>query len=207
MKNSITIFMVLIGLIVNAQTYTFDYQLKIGKKNKMSPDRNFEGYSLIIDSKNPQYDIGLHNNSYGALSDNDKHIAYHFNYSQNKKIERFDFKNYLEFTPQDEFEIAYIIVEKIEENKYSIKCYKEQNAKRPILDLIVFLKPYEDDLIRFYHLDLSHNIQTKIINSLKQKLNGNYILEEYTANYRNSNSHYFIEKLDKINLTLSIPNK
>ncbi|GAA4148775.1 hypothetical protein GCM10022217_00090 [Chryseobacterium ginsenosidimutans] len=192
---------------VNAQTYTFDYQLKIGKKIKMSPDKNFENYSLLINSKNPQYDIGLHNNSYGALSDDDKHIAYHFSYSPNRRTERFSFNDNLKFTPQDEFEIDHILVEKIGENKYAIKCYKKQNAKRPVLDIIASLKPNEDDLIRFYYLDLSHNIQTKIINSLKEKLNGNYILEEYTANYRNCNSHYFIEKLDKINLTLSIPNK
>ena len=111
---------------LNAQTYTFDYQSKIGKKNKMSPDRNFADYSLIINSKNPQYDIGLHNNSYGALSDDDKHIAYHFNYSQNKRTERFDFTNNLKFIPQDEFDIDHILVEKIEENNYSIKCYTKQ---------------------------------------------------------------------------------
>ncbi|MDQ0591641.1 hypothetical protein QFZ37_000010 [Chryseobacterium ginsenosidimutans] len=207
MKNLTAIFMVLIGLIVNAQTYTFDYRLKIGSKRKTSSGYDFQPYTLIINSKNPEYDMGIHSNSYGAIGDKGKHIAYHFNYSQNKITERFDFKSYLEFTPKDELEIDHINVEKIDENKYSIKCFKKPNARRSVLDLIVSLKPSEDDLIRFYALDLSYNINTKIISSLKEKLQGNYVIEEYTANYKNGNrSHYFIEKLDKINLTLNIPN-
>jgi len=199
------LFLLLFAVCANAQTYTFDYKLKIGSKIKTYYGYDYEPYTLIVNSKNPEYDMGIFNNSYGHIGDDGKHIVYHFNYFQNKKIERFDFKSYLEFTPRDEFEIDHIVVEKIEENKYSIKCFRKPNSKRSRLDLVVTLKPSQDDLIRLYLLDLSDNISRKIVNALKEKLQGNYVVEEYTANHKNGGrSHYYIEKLEKIDLTLKI---
>ncbi len=197
----ILLLLIFIISYTNAQTYTFDYKLKIGSNKNRD---FFKKYSLLINSANSKYKIAIIDKRC-FLSDYDKNINYHFQYSQEDTSEKYNFINYSDISSYKEVEIDHIKVSKIEENKYSIECFEKSNDKKSWLKLIVKLKPYNDDLINFYVLDMNHSIQNQITESLKKELTGNYIIEDYIIKYGNGGKwHYFIEKIDKINLKITI---
>lgn len=198
-----------IAVSINAQTnYTFDYRLDINNNHSFqSAKKNNTKISYLLNSKNPNYIIYLYPNKNGQLSDHEKNIVRGFNYSTdiNNKT-TYQFFQHRSFRPADERKINHIIVEKIAENKYSIKCYPKKRNKTPNLELEVYLKPFGEDIIRFYYLDLSKNIQEKLTRSLKEKLDGNYnyVIESYTVDYKNGAiSNNSLEKIEKINLKIA----
>lgn len=204
MKNFIRLFTLLIGFGVNAQTYTFDYNLKIRNINTKTAKVYTTQY--ILSSENSNYSIYIHDDK-GTLFDSERNIIREFNYSKdvNNRV-TYQFFRHTPFRPTDEIKINHIIVEKIGENQYSIKCYSTKKNKSPNLELKVQLKPYNSDFIKFYCLDFSKNIHTKLTNSLKETLNGNfnYIIESYTVDYKNGAvNNNSLEKIEKINLTIA----
>ncbi|WP_394665480.1 hypothetical protein [uncultured Chryseobacterium sp.] len=189
----------------NAQTYSFDYKIKFVnyKKNK----NDLQDCFYFVNSQNPNYSMYLYHNKNGAIRDCDKNICnvHKFEYMQNYEFNKYRFINSFQYEVKDEITITKIIVEKIDDNKYTIKCFENESSKKTNLELTVILKPENSDLVRFYYLDLSYNIQQKLIRSLKEKLNGNYnyIIEDYIVNYRQGvKRHYKIDNLEKIDLKI-----
>jgi hypothetical protein len=189
---------------LRAQTYNFDYKIKIKHEH-------MEQSYYFLNSKDPSYKILMFNDQ-GSLWDSkeEKSRRYFFNYSEKNSAKPFDFKEILEFIPTDELIIAKITAERLSENKYLIKSFKKENSKKTNLELIVNLMPFEADLMYFYFLDVSHNIQIKLMKALKDQLGGNYnyYISDYSINYRNGvKRHLFIEKIEPINLKVMIPTK
>ncbi|WP_312391991.1 hypothetical protein [Chryseobacterium sp.] len=189
-------------------TYNFDYRLDINNEHSNHSIKNNKiNMSYLFNSKNPNYILYLYPGNHGQISDYEKNIARRFNYftDLNNKT-TYQFTQHLRFRPTDEIKINNIVVEKIGENKYSIKCYPRKKSKNVNLELEVHLKPYSEDFIKFYYLDLSQNIHEKLTNSLKEKLNGNYnyIIDHYTVDYKNGAiSTDTLEKIEKINLKIA----
>ncbi|MDC8100045.1 hypothetical protein [Chryseobacterium rhizosphaerae] len=187
-------------------SYQFDYNLKL--RSNQSAQKNID-FTYIINSKEPLYGMYLYDDAKGAIFDNKENIRRNFNYRiKAKEIMIHQFLKETSFVSYDEIKIEHIIVEKIKENKYSIKCYPEKDNKNSNLELMVYLKPFNEDVIRFYYLDLSNHIQTRIIDSLKEKLNGNYnyVVERYTVDYKNGAiSTNSLKKIDKINFRIEPP--
>jgi len=204
MKNTISIFILFYAISLSAQTYNFDYKLKIRNVNPKTAKVYTVQY--ILNSENSNYDIYVYGDK-GTLLDSERNITREFNYSidVNNRV-TYQFFQHTPFRPTDERKINHIIVEKIGENQYSIKCFPTKKSKTPNLEIEVQLKAYNGDFIRFYYLDLSKNIHMKLTNSLKEALNSNfnYVIESYTVDYKNgavrNNS---LEKIEKINLTIA----
>lgn len=188
----------------NAQSYVFDYRIEIGTTPELV-NKTF----YFLNSKDRTYKILLFDNL-GSLWDSKekKNRRYYFEYSKKNNESRYESTETLEFVPQDERSISKITVEKVDENKYLIKTFKNKRSKETNLELTVNLKPFEADLIRFYLLDLSYNINTKIIAALKEQLGGNYnyYISDCIVNYRNGVvREFFAEKVESINLKINAP--
>ncbi|WP_313000512.1 hypothetical protein [Chryseobacterium gleum] len=187
--------------------YNFDYRLDINNEHSNQSIKNNKiKMSYLFNSKNSNYILYLYPDNRGQISDHEKNIVRRFTYFTdiNNKT-TYQFTQHLSFHPIDEKKINHIVVEKIGENKYSIKCYPKKKNKKTNLELEVRLKPYNEDFIKFYYLDLNQNIHKKITNSLKEKLNGNYnyIIDHYTVDYKNgATSTDTLEKMEKINLKI-----
>jgi hypothetical protein len=194
---------------MKAQLYSFNYRIKI-TTYKAAEKKEFGDWEYYYNSEDSSYFMQIRNNKSGFIrvSEENKNIVHKFDYSSPKKEIEFTHSN--EFIPTDEIEINKIIVEKITDSKYSIKCYPKENSRRPNLELTLNLKPIHINLIRLYHLDLSNNIHQKILNSLAKKLgnNSNYIIEDYIVNYKNGIKwHYKLDKFENINLKIIVPTK
>jgi len=192
------LFLKAIGLCIAQTSYNFDIEFFFKDSQKSSG-------TYIINSDNPNYFIYIYEKR-GTLYDYENNIVREFEYleTSNKKI--FRFTSHEKFSPKDEFSINNILVEKVSENKYSISCFSKQNSIKPNLKLIVSLKPSNKDLIHFYLLDINYNIHKKIIESLKEKLEGNhnYIIDNYIVYYGKRNKHHhFLEKLNEIKLEIA----
>ena len=204
MKNIIRIFVLLIGFGVNAQTYTFDYNLKIRNIKPKGKSKISTG-QYIFNSENPNYRIYI-NNDKGVLYDSERNIIGDFLYQKKSNKTIYQFTSFKDFLSGDERMIDHIIIEKIDENKYTIKCYPTEKNKHTNLELVISLKPAEKDLIQFYYLDLSNNIHSRLLKSLKDKLDGNYnyIIENYTTDYKNGiKTRNYIDEIQKINLKIT----
>ncbi|OVE54402.1 hypothetical protein B0E34_19120 [Chryseobacterium mucoviscidosis] len=148
----------------------------------------------------------IFNNKNGVLHDYKEKICdMHFFRFHNQDKIKYKFTNSETYVTKDEKIINNIIVEKLDENKYLIKCFENEKSEKSNLELTLILKPKNVDLIRFYFLDLSNNIHQKIISKLKEKLNGdyNYVIENYIVDYKNGFlRQYKIDKVEKINLKI-----
>ena len=207
MKNIIRIIILLIGFGGNAQSYTFDYNLKIRNINPKGATKITTG-QFILNSDTPTYEMYIRQDNGGVLIDkidNEKYILHDFLHSKISNKDFFNFYPSREINYSDNMLIDHIDVEKIAENKYFIKCYPTKKTKRTNLEIIVNLKPIDKDLLRFYYLDLGDSIRQKLIASLKEKLEGNYnyFIESFSTNYRNGNkTESYIDNIEKIDLKI-----
>lgn len=211
MKNKIiTLIVSLIGLSIYAQSYTFDYNLKIRCVNPKGSTKISTG-QFILNSENPNYQIYIRQDKTGVLIDkidSEKYMMYDFLHSKISNKDFFNFYPSREISYSDNKLIDHIDVEKIEENKYFIKCYPTKKSKRTNLEIIVNLKSIDKDLLRFYYLDLGDSIRQKLIASLKEKLHGNYnyFIESFSTNYRNGyKTESYIDGIEKIDLKIITP--
>ncbi|MCI3937453.1 hypothetical protein MQX03_09580 [Chryseobacterium aahli] len=211
MKNRIIItFILLIALSIHAQSYTFDYDLKIRCVNPKGKPKISTG-QYILNSDNPNYKMHIRQDKTGVLIDkidSEKYIMYDFLHSKISNKNFFNFYPSREISYSDNKLIDHIDVEKIGENKYFIKCYPTKKSKHTNLEIIVNLKPIDKDLLRFYYLDLGDSIRQKLIDSLKEKLEGNYnyLIESFSTNYRNGyKTESYIDGIEKINLKIITP--
>ncbi|PVV50795.1 hypothetical protein [Chryseobacterium sp. HMWF035] len=190
---------------INAQTYSFDYKIVFSSYNEKNK-KNETNMSYVLNTQNPFYHMQMFNNKNGVLHDYKEKICdMHFFRFYNQDKIKYKFTNSETYITKDEKIINKIIVEKLDENKYIIKCFENEKSEKPNLELTLILKPENVDLIRFYFLDLSNNIHQKIISKLKEKLNGdyNYVIENYIVDYKNGFlRQYKIDKVEKINLKI-----
>jgi len=211
MKNkTITLIVLLIGLSIHAQSYTFDYSLKVRGINPKGATKITTG-QYVLNSDNPNYEMHIRQDKTGVLIDkidSGKYMMYDFLHSKISNKDFFNFYPSREISYSDNKLIDHIDVEKIEENKYFIKCYPMKKSQRTNLEIIVNLKPIDKDLLRFYYLDLSDSIRQKLIASLKEKLDGNYnyFIESFSTNYRNGyKTESYVDGIEKIDLKIITP--
>ena len=198
--------MLLIGFSVYAQSYTFDYKINFNSYNDKTKVSINES-SYIINSKNPLYEMHLFDKN-GRLWDHENNLLRIFNYNKVNNKSIYEFTSYQrKLILDNEKVINHIVVNEINKNHYSIKCFPKKENRNANLEMIVKLKATDEDLIRFYYLDLSYTIKNKLIESLKEKLNGNYnyIIESISVNYKKnsskSNSH--VTGVEKLNLKIT----
>lgn len=180
------------------QTYTFDYLLKTTHVS----ERGTFTVHIMMNSENPNYHMYIANNP-AVLHDDknnsrreivytnlyDETTYYFISHVKNKKT-------------KDELKIDHITVEKMGENTYSVKSFPGKKDRRANMDFTVHVKPADKDLIYFYYLDRPNSINLKLSAALKEKLNGNYIISDYTQNGKYKFQHY-VNQVDKINFTLT----
>ncbi|MDF2550847.1 MAG: hypothetical protein K0R77_122 [Chryseobacterium sp.] len=211
MKNIIRIIILFIGFGVNAQSYTFDYNLKIRCVNPKGATKITTG-QFILNSDTPTYEMYIRQDNGGVLIDkidNEKYILHDFLHSKISNKSFYNFTSIREINNNlEKRSIDHVDVEKIGENKYFIKCYPTKKSKSTNLEIIVNLRPTDRDLLRFYYLDLGYSIRQKLIASLKEKLHGNYnyFIESFSTNYRNGyKTESYIDGIEKIDLKIITP--
>ena len=204
MKYVYSVFFLIIIFLGKAQTtYTFDYKFLIRINNDFANKSQY-----LINSENSNYCMYEYNNE-GKLFNYGSDEVTKFNHKIESGKSAYTFISSQKLTPNNELDIDHTIVEKIGENKYSIKCFSKLDNKKASLEITAKLKSQDKDLIRFYFSDLSESVHKKLIASLKEKLNGNYnfMIESYKIDYKNgfkiSNS---IKNVEKINLKMTFQN-
>jgi hypothetical protein len=201
MKKLLLLFLLIESFLIQAQIYNFDYALQIVGADKESKE-SIGNTLLMINSKDSHYDIKIEEGTSGILSDYNQNTDYRFHL---KKLNDSDyiFTGSFRYKTSQE-NIGNIEIEKIEENKYKIKCSRNN------LEIVVTLRPAESDIIRFYYLDFYYYTQTKIINALKDKIgsNRNYYISEYTIKDNGGfPRHYKVEEIGKVNVEVINPLK
>lgn len=203
MKNAISIILFCISINTSAQiSYSFNYKLKIKPEKKSETARSF---CQLVNSKALQYNFYVADNMNGDLIDTQRNTVSHiyidkedkeFNYTV---LDHLKVPNLAKYTMNSDR----ICIDQIKPDEYSIQCF-EKDADSPSLELIASLEPADDDLIRFYNITFDDDLHLKIINGLKEKLNGNfnYYIREYTMKDREGSRKHAIEKPEKVNLNL-----
>jgi hypothetical protein len=195
----IILFILFATIMFKAQTYNFDYALQIMSSNKES-EESVGNTLLMIHSKDPHYDIKIEGGISGTLSDYNQNTNYYFHFKKTNDL-NYIFTGSFKYKTSKE-DIGNIEIKKVEENKYKIKCSRNN------LEIVVTLQPTESDIIRFYNLDFYYYTQNKITNELKDKIgsNRNYYISEYTIkNDKGFSQHYKVKKIEKVNIEVINP--
>jgi len=204
MKNKvITSLILFIGLSIHAQIYTFDYKINFNSYNEKTKVSTNES-SYLINSKNPLYEMHIFEKN-GRLCDYENKTLRYISYNKVNNIYQFYSYQRKLMLGNDKL-IDHIVVNEIAKNHYSIKCFPKKANKNAKLEIIVKLKAADEDLIRFYYLDVSYDMKNELIGRLKEKLNGNYnyIIESFSVNYRKNDtkSNSYITSAEKVNLKI-----
>ncbi|WP_126653127.1 hypothetical protein [Chryseobacterium aureum] len=203
-KNSkaiIYFLFLLISFSLNAQShYIFDYKFLI-KSNLSTIDKS----QFLINSENPNYVMYQYHDKAAKIFDheNNEVIVLNHNTEFNRNI--YKFISSQKFNPQNRFIADDIIIEEKGDHQYLIEWYQAIENRKTKIKLTVKLKPWDKDLIRFYFSDLDDGLNKRLVESLKEKLNGNYnfIIESYTINYgKGYRFSHSIENLEEIRLKI-----
>ena len=87
---------------------------------------------------------------------------------------------------KDEMQINIISVDKISDNNFLIKTYKNRNSETPNLILKINIEENENITPKLYLLDLSRNIHHKILLELQKTVGkNNFLIKSIEIDYRN----------------------
>ena len=173
MKKLLTSLVLLFSLFVFSQEFIFDYSVKINYKSIKPKSNNIDRFIFYYNNSNENT---LYNYKNGDLSlfDFDNKKKYVLKELKDKTIQfskMYDLSN-----QKDEMQINIISVDKISDNNFLIKTYKNRNSETPNLILKINIEENENITPKLYLLDLSRNIHHKILLELQKTVGKNNFL-------------------------------
>ena len=132
MKKLLSFLLIFLSTFFFSQEYTFDYSVKINHKSLTTNDNEIDSFLFYYNNSN-QNSLYNYNNGDLSLFDFDNKKKYVLKELKDKTIQfskMYDLSN-----QKDEMQINIISVDKISDNNFLIKTYKNRNSETPNLIL------------------------------------------------------------------------
>ena len=183
MKKLLSFLLIFLSTFFFSQEYTFDYSVKINHKSLTTNDNEIDNFLFYYNNSN-QNSLYNYNNGDLSLFDFDNKKKYVLKELKDKTIQfskMYDLSN-----QKDEMQINIISVDKISDNNFLIKTYKNRNSETPNLILKINIEENENITPKLYLLDLSRNIHHKILLELQKTVGkNNFLIKSFEIDYRN----------------------
>ena len=183
MKKLLSFLLIFLSTFFFSQEYTFDYSVKINHKSLTTNDNEIDSFLFYYNNSN-QNSLYNYNNGDLSLFDFDNKKKYFLKELKNNTIQ---FDKIYDFSNQkDEITINKIQADKISDNNFLIKTYKNRNSETPNLILKINIEENENITPKLYLLDLSRNIHHKILLELQKTVGkNNFLIKSIEIDYRN----------------------